>query len=164
LNESIDRFNARSREEAERQLYACFASHRWAAHVARGRPYANLSALLASAESAWIGLAPGEWLDAFAAHPRIGERGGHSPAASEREQSGVRQGSEETLAALGAENRRYEARFGHVFLIAASGRTAEEILEALRQRMTNDPKTELEVAADEHRKITRLRLEDLLKP
>lgn len=64
--------------------------------------------------------------------------------------------------ALAEENRRYEARFGHVFLIAASGRTAGEMLEALRQRIGNDPATELELAATEHRKITRLRLERLL--
>lgn len=164
LNEGIDRFNALSHEEAERPLYACFASRAWAARMARGRPYADLSALLASAESAWNGLAPRDWLEALAAHPRIGERGGHSPAASEREQSGVRQASEETLLAIAAENRLYEARFGHVFLIAASGRTADEMLQALRRRMTNDPQTELEVAAAEHRKITRLRLEDILKP
>ena len=73
------------------------------------------------------------------------------------------QASVETLAALTAENRRYETRFGHVFLIAASGRSGEQILASLRQRMDNDPATELEVAADEHRKITRLRLERLVK-
>lgn len=163
MNEGLERFNALSSADAERRLYSCFASKKWAARAARGRPYEDLNALLASAESAWTGLEPGDWLDAFAAHPRIGEGGGQSSAASEREQSAVRQGSEETLSALAAENRLYEARFGHVFLIAASGRTADEILEALRRRMTNDPKTELEVAAGEHRKITRLRLEDLLK-
>lgn len=130
--------------------------------MARGRPYEDLNALLASAESAWAGLAPGDWLGAFAAHPRIGERGGHSPAASDREQSGVMQGSQETLAALASENRLYEERFGHVFLIAASGRTAEEILEAMRRRMTNDPDVEVEVASGEHRKITTRRLQELL--
>ncbi|MGA7910957.1 MAG: 2-oxo-4-hydroxy-4-carboxy-5-ureidoimidazoline decarboxylase, partial [Candidatus Dormiibacterota bacterium] len=101
-------------------------------------------------------------LEAFKAHPRIGESGGHSPQPSEREQSLVIQASRQTLVALAEENRRYEARFGHVFLIAASGRTAGEMLEALRQRIGNDPATELELAATEHRKITRLRLERLL--
>jgi allantoicase len=163
LNEGLDRFNALSRDEAERRLYSCFANHGWAARVAQKRPYADLNALLASAESAWAGLSPGDWLDAFAAHPRIGERGGHSPAASEREQEHVRQGSPETLAALASDNRLYEERFGHVFLIAASGRAAAEILEVLRQRMTNDPDVELDVATGEYRKITRLRLEEMLR-
>lgn len=131
--------------------------------MARGRPYPTVNALLTSAESSWTMLEPRDWLHAFAAHPRIGEHGGHAPAASEREQSAVRKGSEETLAALAAENRLYETRFGHLFLIAASGRTAEEILEVLRQRMSNDPVTELEIAVGEHRKITRLRLEELMK-
>lgn len=163
MNESTASFNSLPREEAERRLYSCFANRGWAARVAGGRPYADLTALLESADSAWSALAPSDWLDAFAAHPRIGEPGGHSPAASEREQSRVMQASVETLAALTAENRRYETRFGHVFLIAASGRSGEQILASLRQRMDNDPATELEVAADEHRKITRLRLERLVK-
>lgn len=162
-NDGLDRFNGLSRDEAERRLYSCFANHGWAERVAEKGPYEDVSALLASAESAWAGLSPRDWFDAFAAHPRIGERGGHSPAASEREQERVRQGSRETLAALASENRLYEERFGHVFLIAASGRTAGEILEALRRRMTNDPDVELEVAAAEYRKITRLRLEELLR-
>jgi OHCU decarboxylase len=163
LNDSLTRFNAASTEEAVRQLYGCFANHGWAAKVVGGRPYADLTALLASAEAAWSELAPADWLEAFAAHPRIGERGGHSPAASDREQSAARDASATTLAALAAENRDYEARFGHVFLISATGRTAGEILAELRRRMSNGPATELQVAAGEQRKITKLRLEHLLK-
>jgi OHCU decarboxylase len=163
LNDSLARFNAASPEEAVRLLYGCFANQGWAARVAAGRPYAGLTALLASAEAAWSELAPADWLEAFAAHPRIGERGGRSPAASDREQSAASQASAATLAALAAENREYEARFGHVFLISASGRTAEEMLEEVRRRMSNGPATELQAAAVEQRKITRLRLEHLLK-
>jgi OHCU decarboxylase len=162
LNDSLARFNASPREEAERDLYSCFANRSWAAAVAGSRPYGDFNQVLAAAESAWSGLAPADWLGAFAAHPRIGERGGHSPAASELEQAGVMQASADTRAALAAENRRYEARFGHVFLIAAAGRGPDEILDALRIRMDNDAERELAVAAGEHRKITRLRLERLL--
>jgi len=130
--------------------------------VAAGRPYPTVSSLQAAAELAWRDLSDADWLQAFAAHPRVGEAGGHAPASSEREQSKVRQASAETLAALAAENREYERRFGHVFLIAASGRGADEILAAMRERMANDPATELRVAGAEQRKITRLRLERLL--
>ena len=162
MSDGIASFNRLSAEEAERRLYSSFANRGWAARVAAGRPFKDLTELLASADSAWSELEPSDWVEAFAAHPRIGERGGHSPASSGREQSRVMQASDQTLAALWAENRTYETRFGHVFLIAASGRSADEILESMRQRMNNDPATELEVAAEEHRKITRLRLERLL--
>jgi len=163
LIDGIASFNALPSEEAEERLYGCFANRTWAAKVAAGRPYKDMTEVLASAESAWSGLTAGDWLQAFAAHPRIGEKGGHAPATSEREQRKLGQGSDLTLNAIAAQNRDYERRFGHVFLIAASGRSADEILAALRGRMGNDAATELQVAAAEQRKITRLRLEALLK-
>jgi OHCU decarboxylase len=163
LNDAVAGFNAASNEEAVRLLYGCFANHGWAAKVVGGRPYADLTAVLASADAAWSGLVPADWLEAFAAHPRIGERGGSSAAASDREQSSAGDASAATLAALAAENRDYESRFGHVFLISATGRTAGEMLAELRRRMSNGPATELQVAAGEQRKITKLRLEHLLK-
>ena len=129
--------------------------------MAEGWPYPDLDSLLGAAERAWSELEPSDWAEALAGHPRIGERGGSSPAASEREQSGVRAAAAGTLDRLAAENRAYEARFGHVFLIAAAGKNAEEILAALRERMENDPVTEAQVAAAEHRKIARLRLRGL---
>jgi OHCU decarboxylase len=163
LSDGLARFNSVSGEEAETRLHSCFPNHLWAARVAGGRPHRDLNALLEAAESAWSELAPSDWLQAFQAHPRIGERGGHEPARSESEQSRVMQGSDATLEALAAENRLYEDRFGHVFLIAAAGKSADEILQALRVRMNNDPRTELDVAAHEQRKITRMRLEQLIK-
>ena len=126
-------------------------------------PYPDPDSLLDAAERAWSELEPSDWAEALAGHPRIGERGGSSPAASEREQTGVRTAPATTLEQLAAENRLYEARFGHVFLIAAAGKTADEILAALRERMDNDPVTESRVAASEHRNIARLRLEALAR-
>ena len=131
--------------------------------MAAGWPYPDLDSLLDAAERAWSELEPADWAEALAGHPRIGERGGSSPVASEREQSGVRTAPATTLEQLAAENRRYEARFGHVFLIAAAGKSADEILAALRERMGNDPVTESRVAASEHRKIARVRLEALAR-
>ena len=130
--------------------------------MADGRPYAGLAQVLAACDSAWVELAPVAWMAALAAHPRIGEKGGHAPESSELEQSSVRSAAAETMAALAEGNRRYEERFGHVFLISAAGRTADEILAALRERMRNDPGTEVAVAASELRKIARLRLERML--
>jgi 2-oxo-4-hydroxy-4-carboxy-5-ureidoimidazoline decarboxylase len=154
----LNELNRLPPKEAELRLYACFASPKWARIVAEGRPYADLDALFVGAERAWSQLEPQDWSEALEGHPRIGESGGSSPAASEHEQSAVRTADEVVLAQLAEENRRYEARFGHVFLISAAGRSADEVLDAMRERMENDPVTEAQTAAAEHRKIARLRM------
>lgn len=130
--------------------------------MAAGRPYASVAAVMQAADTVLDNVAPSDWLEAFEAHPRIGERGGRSPASSNREQQGVMGAKDETLAVLAEGNRLYEERFGHVFLIAAAGRSAEDVVAALRQRIENDPATELNVAAEEQRKITRMRLKSML--
>jgi len=134
-------------------MYGVLASRRWARAVAAG--------LLEAAERAMDDLSDDEWLEAMRAHPRIGERGGESPETSAREQSRAIQASSATLADLAAENRIYEEKFGHVFLIAARGKSGVEILGELRRRMNNDRAAELEEAKRELRKIVRLRLESL---
>ena len=138
-------------DDLEERLYGVLASRRWAHAVAAGE----------SADAAMDRLTDDEWLAAMKAHPRIGERGGDAPASSEREQARAMQAPDETKAALAAENHRYEERFGHVFLIFASGRSGEEVLAELRRRMGNDPATELEEAKRELRKIALRRLEAL---
>jgi OHCU decarboxylase len=158
----LNDFNSLPSEEAQRRLYACFASAKWARQVAAGRPYVDLAALLDRAETAWSELGSSDWAEALAGHPRIGESGGSSPNVSEREQRHVQAAGAGALSELAQENRRYEARFGHVFLIAAAGKSAGEILAALRERMDNEPVTEAQVAAAEHRKIARMRLEWML--
>ena len=135
-------------DDLETWLFTCLANRRWARAVANGK----------LADEAMDELTDDEWREAMTAHPRIGERGGHAPAASEREQSRAMQSSPATLADLAAENRRYEERFGHVFLIAAQGRDADEILAELRRRMKNSPTAEFEEAKRELRKITRTRV------
>ena len=134
-------------------MYGVLASRRWARTVAAG--------LLEAADRAMDDLSDDEWLEAMRAHPRIGERGGESPEISAREQSRAMQASSATLADLAAENRIYEEKFGHVFLIAARGKSGAEILGELRRRMDNDRAAELEEAKRELRKIVRLRLESL---
>lgn len=139
-------------DDLEAQLFGCLASRRWARAVAAGQ----------QADEAMDTLTDVEWLEAVRAHPRIGERGGDAPATSEREQSRAMQSSASTLNELAAENRRYEERFGHVFLIHASGRSGDEILAELRRRMKNDPAAELQETKRELRKIARLRLAKVL--
>jgi OHCU decarboxylase len=157
----LDRFNQLSDAEAAGELLAACHSRRWAKEVAAGRPYADLAALQRAADEVWLGLGPEDWQEAFAAHPRIGEGGGAAADWSRQEQAGVGD-ADDVRERLARGNAEYEARFGHVFLISAAGRDATEILAALTERLGNDPATELRVAAEEHRRITRLRLERLM--
>ena len=156
-------FNDLPGDQAVGELLAVCHSRRWAEQVAAGRPYADVAALQQAADALWTGLDPADWLEAFEAHPRIGERGGGSADWSEQEQAGVGAAGEDVQGAIARGNAEYEDRFGHVFLIAAAGRGAEEILSNLRARLGNDPDTELRVAAEEHRRITRLRIERLMQ-
>ena len=158
----LERFNQLSDEEAAGELLAVCHSRRWAKEVAAGRPYRDVAALQRAADEVWLGLSPEDWREAFEAHPRIGEGGGASADWSRQEQAGVGDADQDVRERLARGNAEYEARFGHVFLISAAGRDADEILAALTDRLGNDPATELRVAAEEHRRITRLRLEKLM--
>jgi len=153
--------NALSDERARAALQRCCGARKWVDALLAARPFGGDAELLATAERVWWGLGRADWLEAFAAHPRIGDRGRGTTDWARREQAGADGAAEATLAALADGNRAYEARFGHVFLISATGKTAEEMLGALRDRLTNDPATELRVAAEEQAKITRLRLDTL---
>jgi allantoicase len=153
--------------QAHQLLATCCAARAWVERLAAGRPYADLDALLGASDAAVRELDRNGLAEALSAHPRIGERaaGASTEAAwSRREQAGVGTAGGEVRAALEEGNRAYEERFGHVFLIRASGRSAEELMAALRERLANDPDTEWGVVAEELREITRLRLERLLQP
>jgi allantoicase len=153
--------------EAHQVLQTCCASRAWVERMAAGRPYADLDALLQAGDRAVGELGRDDLAEALAAHPRIGQRAeGSSTDAvwSRQEQASVGDTDAAVRAALQEGNRAYEERFGHVFLISASGRSAQEMLAALRDRLGNDPDTEWGVVAEELRQITRLRLERLLRP
>jgi 2-oxo-4-hydroxy-4-carboxy-5-ureidoimidazoline decarboxylase len=158
----IEGFNALPQNEAEERLYRCLANSRWAAEVSSRRPYADAQSFLTTAANALDELTVDDWVAAFKAHPRIGERGGDAPESSQREQGRALQSAGSTLAALETENRQYEERFGHVFLIRASGRSGEEILSELRRRMKNDPAKEFAEARRELSKIAGDRLLELV--
>lgn len=159
---SIEDFNALSPKEAEDRLYACLADRRWASEVASGRPFPDAQTFFATAWIALNGLTDEDWLAAFKSHPRIGKTGGEAPETSAREQGRAMQSPAPTLAALEADNRQYEERFGHVFLIRASGRSGEEILAELRRRMKNDPAMELAEARRELAQIVEMRLSEMV--
>jgi OHCU decarboxylase len=156
-------------EPALRALLTDFCgAPEWLDHLIAARPYRSPTALLTASEKAAASVTPEGWREAFRHHPRIGERTSEKPQsgaaqdASAREQAGVRQASADDLTALAEGNRAYESRFGQPFIVCASGKSVPEILAALRERVNNDPETELRVAEGEQRKITKQRLENLL--
>lgn len=166
---TLDALNALGDDEAGRVLLECCGSRAWAGGVAAARPFPDAARLHGAADDAFAALERDDLLEAFAAHPRIGERagagGGERHARwSEGEQAGARGAAPDVSAELARGNRAYEERFDHVFLICATSRSAGEMLDALRRRMGNEPDAELEVAAEEQRKIMHLRLEKLLTP
>jgi 2-oxo-4-hydroxy-4-carboxy-5-ureidoimidazoline decarboxylase len=166
--DALARWNALPQADAERELLSCCSSPAWVREVAGARPYPDVKAVIAAGDRALDGLPWPEVGAALDAHPRIGARlksggsaAGREAAWSRREQAGARDADEATAAALVEANRAYEARFGHVFLIFATGRTAAEMLAAARERLGNDPATEQRIVREELGKITRLRLERL---
>ena len=168
MESALSRLNSLPPEEAAGELLKCCGSARWAAGVAALRPFRDARELLAAADRVWWGLGREEWLEAFRSHPEIGgekaERdvSGDARRWSEAEQSAARAAAPETLAALAEANRAYRDRFGYIFIVCATGKTADEMLALLRGRLSNDPDTELRVAAEEQRRITGLRLRKLL--
>lgn len=157
--------NALAPAEAEAALLACCGSRAWARWMESRRPYRDLADLLETADRVWWSLAPADWREAFAAHPRIGEtkKDGEDQARrwSAEEQSGAAGARAPVLAELAEANRIYEERFGHLFIVCATGKSAEEMLALLRARLDHDEETELRAAAEEQRKITRIRLEKM---
>ena len=162
---TLDALNRAPAEPAARDLAACNASPRWVAEVLAHRPYADAPALLRTAEDAARALPWDEVRTALDAHPRIGDRAeGRSTEArwSRQEQASVATSAAATADALRAGNAAYEQRFGHVFLIRAAGRSAEEMLAELRRRLDNDEASERAEVTEQLAQITRLRLANLL--
>jgi 2-oxo-4-hydroxy-4-carboxy-5-ureidoimidazoline decarboxylase len=157
--EPHDFLNGLGPELAAVALESCCGARAWVEQMLALRPYSSSDALYAAAERVWLGLTVEQQLEAFAHHPRIGDRVG---GLSGQEQAGVASAGSQLLAALHAGNLAYEVRFGFVFLVCATGKSADEMLALLTERLTHDRDTELRVAAAEHAKITRLRLAGLV--
>lgn len=136
---------------------ACCASQTWVAAMVAGQPYPDLDTLLRTARETWADATPADVREAVAAHPRIGARTGAGTQES-REQAGTADAADDVLAAIAVGNRDYEQRFGMTYLVRAAGRSADELLDLLRERLAHDPETELAVAARQQAEITDLRL------
>jgi 2-oxo-4-hydroxy-4-carboxy-5-ureidoimidazoline decarboxylase len=161
-NAMLAEWNALSLDAAAEVILPCNGSAVWATLVAYQRPLGSVEELLAAADRVWRSLPVEDWKEAFDSHPRLGEQ--RAKAASERslgwsaQEQSAAQPDEDARAALARGNAEYEAKFGRVFLLCATGKSAEEMLAALRRRMENDEATELQEAAEQQRMITQLRL------
>jgi OHCU decarboxylase len=164
---TVHELNELPAARAAELLTACCGAPRWVSTMVARRPYASLDEVLAAADDVWWSLDQHDWREAFARHPRIGEPESASPH-GERERSWAA-GEQATVAtaqdavrdALVEANIKYERRFGYIYIVCATGKTADEMLALARGRLHNSAKVELRVAAEEQRKITRLRLEKL---
>jgi OHCU decarboxylase len=167
MNPNLAMLNALPEELAEAALLACCGSAIWARRMAHARPFDSIEAVQSEAEHIWWDLAKDDWLQAFAAHPKIGKKKAQraneqSRTWSEKEQTGIAGASSDTMQKLADGNTAYEKRFGYIYIVCATGKSADEMLALLRGRLQNDADTELKIAAGEQAKITRLRLEKFL--
>lgn len=166
---SIAELDAMPDSRAAESLRACCGAPAWISAMLSRRPFRTREALIRAADEEWSKLGPTDWLAAFAHHPRLGERKAAAPdvsksasAWSEGEQAGTKAAPAQVAAALAEANRAYEARFGFIFILCATGVSATEMLAALERRLDNDHEVEQRIAAEEQRKITKLRLEKLV--
>src|ERR1044072_7996164 len=159
--------NSLTAAEAANELRQCCGSRRWIEQMSSDRPYSSLEALLTHADQVWWALTPDDWLEAFRSQPKIGEKkasdkvSAQSQQWSGQEQAGVSSAPQATVDSLAELNRAYEEKFGFIFIICATGKTSEEMLAALKERLQNDSDNELRLAATEQAKITALRLKKL---
>jgi len=161
-NPTLAAFNALDPDAAAQAILPCNGSLAWAEGVAAHRPLHNVEQLCAASDKVWLALSHKAWQHAFDSHPRIGEQqakaaSSASLAMSAHEQSAA-QLTDDIQQQLAAANREYEAKFGRIFIVCASGKSAAQMLAILRARLANDPATELHEAAEQQRQITQLRL------
>ena len=164
---NLQELNALQDTEARAAFLRCCGSTRWAERLAARRTFANIAELVAAAADCWRTLDHDDWLEAFRAHPKIGDlqalraKFAATAAWAEAEQAGVAGAAEAILQALAEGNRRYEERFGYIFIVFATGKSAAEMLALLTDRLPHEPADELRVAAAEEEKIMHLRLHKL---
>lgn len=161
--DGLKRLNETPEQQARDWFASCCGSTRWVDAMIKKRPFKNEQALYDWAEIAWARADNEDCLEAIAHHPRIGDKAALKAKWAGQEQAGAARASEAVLDELARLNAEYEAKFGHVFIVCATGKSADEMLGLLRTRLGNEPGRELPIAAAEIAKITRLRLEKLLR-
>ena len=163
MNATLAAWNGADQTLALEAMLACCGSHRWARAMVALRPIASVVKLSESADAVWATMEEPDWMEAFACHPRIGERkAAHavpkSAAWSAQEQSSASGAAERVLAELAAGNALYEERYGFTYIVRATGKSAEEMLSILNRRLAGSREAELREAAEQQRQITQIRL------
>jgi len=165
---TLDDLNNLPAEQANSTFISCCAAERWAGKMVDGRPYASVDELLQKADEYWWTMAEPDFLQAFTAHPKIGDvdslraRYANTKAIAANEQSGANSAPEEVLQALSAGNTEYENKFGFIFIVFATGKSAAQMLELLNQRLPNTREQEIRNAAENQMMITDLRIKKIL--
>lgn len=163
---TIADYNSLEQTDKRTLLHQCCGSETWVNKMLAIQPVQQLTDLLKDAEKVWYSCNEGDWKEAFTHHPKIGDvdalkKKFFSDQFAEKEQSSITEANEQTLKSLAEGNRLYELKFGYIFIVCATGKSAEEMLGLLNARLHNDPKKEISIAMEEQHKITRLRLQKL---
>lgn len=163
MNATLAAWNEADKSKALDVMIVCCGAKRWAAAMVALRPVAGIAELSAAADQVWSTMQEADWMEAFACHPRIGERRvahstAQSAAWSRQEQSSATSAAATVLAELAEGNAVYEQRFGFTYIVCATGKSAEEMLDILKRRLANDRATELREAAEQQRQIIQIRL------
>ncbi len=157
---TLGEINTAIPDKTRAALRLCCGSKMWTERMMEHRPFASPENLFDEADRIWFSLSPTDWLEAFAAHPKIGESS--SSAWSSEEQRGMSKADSDTVRAIHELNTKYADQFGFIFIVCATGKSALDLRALLEQRLGNSPEAEVRIAADEQAKITRLRLHKLL--
>ena len=163
MNPTLQSWNAAGADAALDAMIACCCAHRWAEAMVTLRPIPSVFELSEAADRVWSTMEEPDWIEAFACHPRIGERkaaraSAKSAAWSSQEQSSASGAESDVLEELAEGNALYEQRFGFTYIVCATGKSADEMLAILNRRLTSDRATELREAAEQQRQITQIRL------
>ena len=165
---TIESLNSLTNSEAKKQFELCCGAENWIQQMNQSRPFETENEIYQKAESIWFSLSTDDWLEAFTHHPKIGNMNSlrkkfqSTKSISETEQSGINDATEITLNELAKSNQLYENKFGFIFIVCATGKSAKEMLELLKTRLENNFETEMKNAAIEQNKITQIRLQKIL--
>lgn len=167
---TLTELNQLDRQTVAHHFRQCCVSDAWVEGMLNARPFDSTESLYNAADQIWSGLHNKDYLQAFEGHPKIGDvsslraKYADTKALAAGEQASVNQADDATVLALAEGNNAYEKRFGYIFIVCATGKSAAHMLDLLNARLTNEPDLEIQLAAAEQQKITRIRLEKLLQP
>ena len=165
----VNQLNDLAEDEARQEFSKCCSANRWIEVMVNGRPYSGLEDLVKSALDQWAQMEDADILQAFDGHPKIGDLDSlkqkyyNTHAIAADEQSGVQSASDQTIEQLAHYNALYESKFGFIFIVCATGKSVQQMLEMIRQRLNNDRKTEMVIAANEQAKIIAIRINKLIE-